>query len=104
MYTAWGHGAALVAVSGCGYLLWQAPETQRLWIAGVSGLVTLAAFITPAPLPILLAGMTLAGIGAVALDRFNPDALRWRSAGGLALYAAAALAYGRYLAGIDAFE
>ena len=49
--------------------------------------------------------MALAGSAAVAFDRFNPDGLRWRVAGGLALYAPAALAYlgyGSYLNTLDA--
>ena len=49
--------------------------------------------------------MSLAGALAVALDRFNPDSLRWRITGGLTLYALAALAhlgYSSYLTGVDA--
>jgi len=37
-----------------------------------------------APPPALLAVMALAGASAVACERFNPDALRWRVAGGQA--------------------
>jgi len=105
LYVLWANGAALVAVAGCLPLLIYAPNVQRPWITGVTLVVMLAAFLSPAPVPILLAGMTVAGAGAVKLDRFNPDLLRWRVVGALALYAAAALAYlayGAYLAGIDA--
>ena len=68
-------------------------------------MVLLAAFFAPPPVPFLLAGMTLVGVGAVQMDRFSPEMLRWRVVGALALYAAAALAYlvyGWYLAGVDA--
>lgn len=105
LYVLWANGVALVAVVGCLPLLIDAPAVQRPWITGVTLLVMVAAFFSPAPVPILLAGMTLVGAGAVKLDRFNPDLLRWRAVGALAIYAAAALAYlayGAYLAGIDA--
>ena len=65
----------------------------------------MAALFAPAPVPVLLAGMTAVGVGAVALDRFQPDSLRWRVVGALALYAAGALGYlgySRYLEGEDA--
>jgi hypothetical protein len=105
LYVLWEHGAALVAATGCLYLLFHAPGVQRPWITGMTLLVVIAAFLTPAPVPFLVAGMALIGAGAVKLDRFNPDLLRWRVVGALAIYAAAALAYlayGTYLTGIDA--
>ncbi len=112
LYVAWEHVALLVTAGACGWLLWGLPEgrresgaSQRPWLLGVGILASLAAAFAPAPVPILLAAMTVAGALAVRADRFNPDALRWRIVGGLALYAAAALAYlgyGSYLAGLDA--
>jgi hypothetical protein len=104
-YVAWQHGAALVAAAGMCGLLWRSPDAQRGWIAA-SGLAVIgAALLAPAPVPILLAAMGAAGLGTVARERFNPDGLRWRVTGGLALYAAASLAYlayGQYLSGLDA--
>jgi len=112
LYVAWEHVALLVTAGACGWLLWGLPEgrretgaSQRPWLLGVGILASLAAAFAPAPVPILLAAMTVAGALAVRADRFNPDALRWRIVGGLALYAAASLAYlgyGGYLAGLDA--
>jgi len=112
LYVAWEHVALLVTAGACGWLLWGLPEgrresgaSQRPWLLGVGILASLAAAFAPAPVPILLAAMAVAGALVVRADRFNPDALRWRIVGGLALYAAAALAYlgyGGYLAGLDA--
>ncbi len=112
IYTAWAHVALLVTAAACGWLLWGLPEgrretgaSQRPWLLGTGVLACLAAALAPAPVPLLLAVMAVAGSLAVRADRFNPDALRWRIVGGLALYAAAALAYlgyGGYLAGLDA--
>ena len=105
VYVLWANGAGLVAVGACVILLVKAPESQRVWILSVSILVMLAAFVAPAPVPVLMAGMAMAGMVAVLLDQFSPDTLRWRVVGALALYAGAALGYmlyGRYLAGVDA--
>ncbi len=118
LYTAWEHAAALAAAGALAALLFWTPpgrrsaspvrdqlSGQRPWLLGIGLVVILAAFLAPAPMPVLLAAMTIAGTAAVKLDRFNPDALRWRAAGGLALYALASLAYlgyGRYLDALDA--
>lgn len=105
LYLAWEHGTALVTLACFLCFLRGAPEGQRGWIAGAGGLAVVAALFAPAPVPMLLAGMTAIGAGAIALDRFQPDALRWRVVGILALYAAGALGYlgySRYLEGVDA--
>ncbi|HSN73613.1 MAG TPA: hypothetical protein VL334_00825 [Anaerolineae bacterium] len=118
LYTAWAHLAALVVAGAWAALLWWTPPGQRRanpgpdqlsgqrpWLLGIAVVVILAAFLAQAPAPALLAAMTLSGLVAVTLDRFNPEALRWRIAGGLALYALAALAYlgyGAYLNSLDA--
>lgn len=105
LYLAWEHGTALATLACFLWFLKCAPEGQRGWFVGAGGLAVTAAFFAPAPVPMLLAGMAAVGAGSVALDRFQPDALRWRVVGGLALYAGAALvylAYSRYLEGVDA--
>ena len=105
LYTTWTHGTAILAVAGIGLLARAAPTVQRGWMVGVGVLAGMAGLLAPPPVPALLAGMCLLGAGAVQLDRFQPDALRWRVVGGLALYAGAALGYltySRYLAGVDA--
>jgi hypothetical protein len=128
LYTAWAHLPALITAGAWAALLWPrlvVPQRgpwsppgrrgqtvlheqfsgQRPWLLAVAVLGVLAAFLAKAPAPALLAAMTVAGLLAVTLDRFNPDGLRWRVAGGLALYALAAcayLGYGAYLDGLDA--
>lgn len=118
LYTAWAHFAALVTAGAFASLLWWTPPGrrsahlgreaftgQRPWLLAIGILALLAALLAPVPAPVLLAVMAVAGSGAVAFDRFNPDALRWRVAGGLALYALASLAYlgyGSYLLSLDA--
>jgi hypothetical protein len=104
-YTAWEQKAAILTLAAFAALLGPAPVVQRPWIACTALAATLAAFFVPLPVPFLMAAMALAGAGAVAVDRFDPDGLRWRASGALALYAGAALAYlaySRYLSGADA--
>lgn len=105
LYLAWEHITALATLTCILWFLKCAPEGQRGWFVGAGGLTVMAALFAPAPVPMLLAGMAGVGAGAVALDRFQPDALRWRVVGGVTLYAGAALAYlgySRYLEGVDA--
>ena len=105
LYLAWEHIAALATLTCFFWFLKGAPEGQRGWVAGAGGLSVMAALFAPAPVPMLLAGMAVVGAGAVTLDRFQPDSLRWRVVGALALYAAGALGYlgySRYLEGVDA--
>ncbi len=104
-YTAWEQGPALLTGGGFVLLLRGAPSAQRIGVLAGGSVALLAAFLAPPPAPVLLAAMTLAGVCAVAVERFQPDGLRWRVVGGLALYAGAALAYlaySAYLSGVDA--
>ena len=105
IYVLWEHAAAIVTAGGMGYLIFTAPEVQRLWITATAVMAVLTALFTPPPVPLLMAVMALSGALAVWRDTFNPENLRWRITGGLALYALAALgylAYSRYLDGVDA--
>ncbi len=112
LYTAWLQLAALITAAACAGLLWWQPSghpapvaAQRPWLGGVAALAILAAFVAQPPAPALLAMMAVVGVVAVYLDKFNPNALRWRIAGGLGLYALAALAYlvySQYLNTLDA--
>ncbi len=107
-YTAFEHLAAILVLAGFVPLLRGLPATsvqQRPWIGATGGAAITAALLAPAPVPFIMAGLTLAAAVAVRLDHYGPDALRWRCTGGLALYALAALAYvayGAYLTGLDA--
>jgi hypothetical protein len=104
-YVVWENLAALGAGAAFLGFGWRAPAVQRGAIAAAGGVAVLAAAFAPPPVPVLLTAMAMVGVLAVAYDRFNPDALRWRVVGGLTLYAAAALAYlaySYYLTGVDA--
>lgn len=92
------HIFPLAALPAFALLLSRAPREQRPFglAAGLVGL--LAAIIVPQPIPLIILAMSWGGIGAVALDRFNPDTLRWRVIGGLALYAIASIAWTGYSA------
>jgi len=105
VYVLWEHITALLTAGAMASLILSAPPAQRTWIATTAVLAVLATLFSPPPVPLIMAVMALAGALAVWRDTFNPENLRWRLTGGLALYALAALgylAYSRYLDGVDA--
>jgi hypothetical protein len=98
------HALQLATLPAFYLLVTRALPEQRAFALAAGALCTLAAFVVPAPIPLIVLAMAWAGTLAVALDRFNPDTLRWRVVGGLALYAIAALgwtAYTAYVAGLS---
>ncbi len=107
IWTAWDHGSLLITF-GMGLWLYRTATPDRHsrpWLLAIGLLAAIAAGVALPPVPVLMACMSVCGVVAVQLDRFNPDALRWRVAGGLALYALASLgylAYHRYLGILDA--
>ena len=105
IYVLWEHITAILTAAAMSYLILGAPHAQRTWLITTAILAVLATFLAPAPVPLIMAGMALAGALAVWRDTFNPENLRWRLNGGLALYALSALgylAYSHYLDGVDA--
>ncbi len=69
------------------------PREQRPWFAVAGCLAIVASAIAPPPVPILLLVMAAGGAAAIAIEQFNPAALRWRVTSGLALYALAGLGF-----------
>jgi len=107
LFAAYERGWGLAAAALWAPLLRGAPREQRPFLLAAALLGTAAALLAPPPIPALIVLMTGAAAAATALDRFEPDATRWRAAGGLLLYALAALgyqAYRRYLLGLEAHE
>jgi hypothetical protein len=82
-------------------LIWLARTAvaeQRRWIALTGVVVILAAFVVPAPIPLILVVMVWAGAIAIWTNRFNPKALRWRVNYSLAIYALTAIGFTAYAA------
>jgi hypothetical protein len=98
LFLALDHAFALAALGGLLLLARGAPQEQLPYFSAFGGLAALAAFILPPPGPALLAAMAWAGAIAVRLERFAPQALRWRAFAGLSLYALAGLGYAAYAA------
>lgn len=97
IYVALENWALLVTAGAIFSLVAPAPKAQRLWVLGLLAPALPAAVLVPAPVPLIIAAMCAAGALFVRLDRFNPEGLRWRAAGGIALYSAAALGFALYL-------
>lgn len=78
LWTAADHGSLLTTfgVSVLMVRLHPAAPRQRAWLWTAGLLSALAAGLAPAPVPVLMAVMAVAGALAVRLDRFNPEALR----------------------------
>ena len=68
----------------------------RPWLQGGVLLSYAATLIAVPPIPLLLSITAVLSLIAVKFDRFAPDTLRWRAAGGQALYAVAAIGYSLY--------
>ena len=92
------HVLPLLTLPAFYLLVARARPEQRPFALAAGVLGVLSAVVVPPPIPLIVAAMAWAGVGAVAVDRFNPDTLRWRVVGGLALYAVAALAWTGYSA------
>jgi hypothetical protein len=98
------HILLLAAIPSFYLLIVQARQEQRLYALAAGGLSLLASLLVPPPIPLIILVMAWAGVAAIKVDKFNPDSLRWRVVGGLALYAVAALgwtAYSAYVAGLS---
>ena len=99
------HALLLAAIPAFYLLAVQARREQHLYALAAGGLSLLASLLVPPPIPLITLVMAWAGAAAIKVDRFNPDSLRWRVVGGLALYAVAALgwtAYSAYVANLSA--
>lgn len=98
VYMLLDHVLLLVLIPPAAWLVTTGPPEHRPWVASAGALALLAGALVPPPVPLILAMMAWAGLGAVRLDRFSPKALRWRVSGGIALYALAALGFAGYAA------
>ncbi len=107
LWVAVDHMSLLVTFTMCIWL-WQhadGADRSRPWLLGMGLVASVAAGVAATPVPVLMAVMSVCGVLAVKLERFSPEALCWRVAGGLALYGLASLAYlayGQYLGTVDA--
>jgi hypothetical protein len=78
------------------WLSYTSPDEQRPWSIASSLLAILAGAVAPAPVPLLLLVMAIAGLLATRLEQFNTVAARWNTLRGLALYSLAGLGFTVY--------
>jgi len=71
-------------------------QEQRVWAVGSGALAILASLVAPAPVPLFLLIMSLAGWAGQWLEQYNKPAQRWNTIRGLALYAVAGLGFAMY--------
>ncbi len=69
---------------------------QKVWAVGSGTLAILASLIAPAPVPLFLLIISLAGWVGQWLEQYNKPAQHWNTIRGQALYALAGLGFGLY--------
>lgn len=98
LYAALGNlHAIVIAVSALFFVASTPPEQQR-WAAGAGLMAFSVSLIAPAPVPLFLLLMSLAGWLGLYLEQYNRVAQRWNIIRGQALYAIAGLGFTAYRA------
>ena len=72
------------------------PQEQRGWAVMSGGLAIVASLFAPAPVPLFLLLMSLAGWAGQWLEQYNKPANHWNTIRGQALYATAGLGFAFY--------
>ncbi len=71
-------------------------QEQKVWAVGSGIFAILASLIAPAPVPLFLLIMSLAGWAGQWLEQYNKPANHWNTIRGQALYATAGLGFALY--------
>ena len=85
----------LLAISTLLFAAYTARE-QRGWAVWAGGLAILASLFAPAPVPLFLLLMSLAGWAGQWLEQYNKPANHWNTIRGQALYTTAGLGFALY--------
>ncbi len=85
----------LLAVATIFFVTYTAQE-QKIWAIGSGVLALLASLLAPAPVPLFLLIMSLAGWAGHWLEQYNKPAQHWNTIRGQALYALAGLGFALY--------
>lgn len=95
-YYAVDHILAIALAVAVAFFVVRTPKEQRMWAAGSSALAITASLFSPAPVPLFLLIMSLAGWIGQWLEQYNKPAQRWNTIRGQALYALAGLGFAAY--------
>ncbi len=71
-------------------------KEQRVWAVGSGVMAILASLLAPAPVPLFLVVMSMAGWAGTWLEQYNKPAQHWNTIRGQALYALAGLGFAMY--------
>jgi hypothetical protein len=85
----------LLAVTAISFAIYTARE-QKVWAVGSSVMAILTSLLAPAPVPLFLLIMSLAGWAGQWLEQYNRPAQHWNTIRGQALYALAGLGFALY--------
>jgi hypothetical protein len=95
-YYAVDHLLAIALAVAVTFFVACTPREQKVWAAGSSALAVAASLFSPAPVPLFLLVMSLAGWAGQWLEQYNKPAQRWNTIRGQALYALAGLGFAAY--------
>jgi len=96
VYYAVDHALAIALAVAVAFFVAYTPNEQKGWAAGSSMLAIAASLLSPAPVPLFLLVMSLAGWIGQWLEQYNRPAQRWNTIRGQALYALAGLGFAAY--------
>ena len=71
-------------------------KEQKVWAVASGAMAILASLFAPAPVPLFLLVMSLAGWAGTWLEQYNKPAQHWNTIRGQALYALAGLGFAMY--------
>ena len=71
-------------------------KEQKVWAVGSGVMAILASLFAPAPVPLFLLVISLAGWAGTWLEQYNKPAQHWNTIRGQALYALAGLGFAMY--------
>jgi len=96
VYYAVEHTQTIVLAAAAILFAVYAAKEQKIWAIGSGTLAILASLAAPAPVPLFLLLISLAGWAAQWLEQYNKPAQHWNTIRGQALYAVAGLGFALY--------
>ena len=96
VYYAANHTQTIVLAAATILFAAYTAKEQKIWAVASGALAILASLIAPAPVPLFLLIMSLAGWAGTWLEQYNKPAQHWNTIRGQALYALAGLGFALY--------
>ena len=96
LFSVGDHFLTLALGISVGAFIWFSPREQASWSISAAVLSVAASAFSPAPIPMFLLIMSLAGWVVLFMEKYNLPAVRWNIIRGISLYAVLGLAFALY--------